>query len=201
MNFFYAYRLVIAKIILFFLKPFFADFGKKSTIISPLRIDGISNIAIGNGVQISYFTWLAAVSFQKNITTRLIIESGTVIGHFNHIYASHEIIIEENVLTADKVYISDNLHRYENINIPILFQGIKQLNKVRIGAGSWIGENACIIGCSIGKNCVIGANSVVTKDIPDYSVAVGSPARIIKRYCFNNNEWLNTDEKGNFINK
>lgn len=50
-----------------------------------------------------------------------------------------------------------------------------------IGEGSWIGENVCVCGANIGKHCVIGANSVVTKDIPDYSVAVGCPARIIKK--------------------
>jgi acetyltransferase-like isoleucine patch superfamily enzyme len=58
-----------------------------------------------------------------------------------------------------------------------------------IGEGSWLGENVCVIGASIGKHCVIGANSVVTKDIPDYSVAVGIPAKVIKKYNFNKCEW------------
>jgi acetyltransferase-like isoleucine patch superfamily enzyme len=53
---------------------------------------------------------------------------------------------------------------------------------VTIGDGAWIGENACVIGASVGKNAVIGANAVVTQDVPDFSVAVGVPARIIKRY-------------------
>ena len=64
-----------------------------------------------------------------------------------------------------------------------------QNGKVRIGSGSWIGENACILGVIIGKQCVIGANSVVTKDIPDYSVAVGIPAKVIKKYNFETQQW------------
>ena len=131
----------------------------------------------------------------------LIIGEGTNIGHFNHIYATKSIIIGKKVLTADKVYISDNLHSYENINIPIIDQPIKQISTVEIGDGSWLGENVCVIGAKIGKNCVVGANSVVTKDVPDYCVAVGSPAKVIKRFCLNSNEWLKTDEKGNFIKK
>lgn len=56
---------------------------------------------------------------------------------------------------------------------------------------TWIGTNVSIIGnVNIGKHCVIGANSVVTHNIPDYSVAVGCPARVIKRYDFNQNKWV-----------
>lgn len=68
-------------------------------------------------------------------------------------------------------------------------QGIVQKGqKVSIGDGSYIGINAVIVGnVKIGKHCVIGANSVVTKDVPDYCVAVGSPAKVVKRY--NENGW------------
>ena len=59
-----------------------------------------------------------------------------------------------------------------------------------IGDDSWIGENVCIIGASIGRHCVIGANAVVTKEIPDYCVAVGNPARVIKRYDFEQKDWV-----------
>ena len=93
-------------------------------------------------------------------------------------------------MIADKVYISDNLHEYTNVCIPIIEQPIIQKKNVSIGSGSWIGENVCIIGATIGKHCVIGANSVVTHDIPDFSVAVGSPAKIIKRYDFSQNKWV-----------
>ena len=80
------------------------------------------------------------------------------------------------------MYITDCDHEYRNIKIPVIDQGIVQRGqKVSIGEGSYIGINTVIVGnVKIGKHCVIGANSVVTKDVPDYCVAVGSPARVIK---------------------
>lgn len=181
-------------------KKRFLFFGKSSFILCPLAIDGMSNIGIGYNVRIGYRSWLAAVPLTGEKNSELIIGDGVCLGNFNHIYATKSIVIGKNVLTADKVYISDNLHDYEDIKLPIIQQPIKQIGIVVIGDGSWLGENTCVIGAKIGKNCVIGANSVVTKDIPDYCVAVGVPAKVIKRYCLKSNEWLKTDEKGNFIN-
>ena len=178
----------------------FKALGKRSMIYNPLKINGHWNIAIGENVTIQYKTWLAAMPLTGNPNPILIIGDGTSIGHFNHIYATSSIEIGKKVLTADKVYISDNLHGYENINLPIIEQAIKQTNTVIIGDGSWLGENVCVIGAKIGRNCVIGANSVVTKDIPAYCVAVGSPAKIIKRYNFDTHAWEKTSPDGAFLN-
>lgn len=175
-----------------------AHLGWRSVIESPLKINGTRNIHIDRNVRIAYKTWLAAMPYTGD-KARLCIEAGTRIGHFNHIYATQSILIEKNVLTADKVYISDNIHSYTNIDLPIKDQPILQKKAVVIGEDSWLGENVCVIGACIGKHCVIGANSVVTKDIPDYCVAVGAPARIIKRYNFTTNTWQRTNPDGSFI--
>jgi len=156
-------------------------------------IFGGENIQVKPGVMIWDYTWIAALSPVKT-DVKLIIGEGTTIGRFNHIYATKRVEIGKNVLTADKVYISDSLHEYTNITIPIKKQPIKQLNEVYIGDGCWIGENVCIIGATIGKNCVIGANSVVLKDVPDYAVAVGIPAKIIKQYNFETDAWEKCSE-------
>jgi acetyltransferase-like isoleucine patch superfamily enzyme len=166
----------------------FGQFGQKSLLLKPLKIQGHPNISIGDHTQILNMGWLAALPL-NGLQGQLKIGSHVQIGHFCHIIATQEVIIEDHVLTADKVYISDNVHAYENPEIPILAQGIRQLSAVRIGSGTWIGENACIIGAKIGRNCVIGANAVVTKDIPDYCVAVGVPARIIKKFNVASNLW------------
>lgn len=166
----------------------FKEIGKNVRIYSPLKIEGYRNISLSNEVRIGDKTWLAAMPL-TGYQPLCSIGEGTLIGHFNHIYCTRRITIGNNVLTADKVYISDNSHGYENIAMPILKQPIRQLNDVTIGDGSWIGENVCIIGCSIGKHCIIGANSVVTKDIPDYSVAVGCPAKVIKKYDQKSKSW------------
>ena len=172
--------------------------GKKSVIISPLHLSG-KGISIGNGSIIQYKSWIEARTLSGEKTAELIIGNGCAIGHFNEIYATKSIIIEDNVLTADRVYISDNLHSYENIEIPIIKQPIKQNGTVRIGEGSWLGIGVAVIGAKIGKHCVIGSNAVVTHDIPDYSVAVGIPAKVIKRYNFKNKNWERTNPDGSFI--
>lgn len=180
-------RIVINKINDFFF-CFIMLFVKRSYVITPLQIDGKKNITIGRNVTVSSKSWLAAMQLTGN-KAELIIEDGACIGHFAHIYATKSIHIGKKVLIADKVYISDNLHGYEDVNMPIMEQEIVQKNPVSIGDNSWIGENVCIIGASIGKHCVIGANAVVTKNIPDYCVAVGNPAKIIKKYNFDKNKW------------
>lgn len=182
--FFYLETLIIRKR--------FAFFGRHSNIDRPLRIRGLQNIYIGNNVGIHYKTWLAAVPLTNMGGAKLTINDGCVIGDFNHIWATHSIVLEKDVLTANHVYISDNLHCYDDIHTPILKQPIKQLHDVVIGEGSWLGENVCIIGASVGKHCVIGANSVVTHDIPDYCVAVGAPAKVIKKYNFQTQNWEKT---------
>jgi len=192
-------RALYYKIWTFWNKRRFKKLGKGSYIRNPLNINGIGNISIGNNVSIGYKSWIAAVPLTNEKDCSLQIGDGCTVGNFNHIYATKEIILGKNVLTADRVYISDNSHQYSDINIAIMDQPIQQKREVKIGDGSWIGENVCIIGASIGKNCVIGANAVVTKDIQDYSVAVGSPAKIIKRYCADSKTWRITTPDGEFI--
>lgn len=117
----------------------------------------------------------------------------TELGNHSVVSAFHSVTIGKGVLTGPHVYIADHNHCYENPNLPIYLQGVscKDNSRVEIGDGSWIGTNVVIVGnVSIGKQCVIGANSVVTHDIPDYSVAVGIPAKVIKQYDFSNNQWL-----------
>ena len=183
------YRFVKWLRYIFYYKRIFAYVHKNASINSPLHIDGPYNMYIGN-IHVGYKTWLAAMPLTDAAKCKLTISDGCILGHFNHIYATGELIIEKNVLTADRVYISDNLHGYENVELPILEQPIKQNGHVVIGEGSWLGENVCVVGASVGKHCVIGANSVVTKDIPDYCVAVGIPAKVIKRYDFESGKWV-----------
>lgn len=157
------------------------------------------NLSIYDNVYIGDQCWLSANPLTGESESILIINKGCNIGRFNEIYATKEIILEDNVLTAERVYISDNIHGYRHIDLPIIKQPIVQKDTVRIGAGSWLGVGVAVIGANIGKHCVIGANAVVTHDIPDYSVAVGIPAKVIKRYNFSTKRWEKTNPDGSFI--
>jgi acetyltransferase-like isoleucine patch superfamily enzyme len=166
----------------------FKTFGRKTILVSPDKIEGEEYIELEDNVSINSMAWLLALE-QGNAKPRLLIKKGTVIGRFSHIVALQHVEIENNVLIADKVYISDNIHDYSDINMPIMKQPVLFKAPVIIGENSWIGENVSIIGARVGKHCIIGANTVVTKDIPNYSVAVGSPAKVIKQFNIEKNEW------------
>lgn len=173
----------MCQIIVFFLlnRYKFKNLAFKSLIIKPLLIVGSRYMVISKGVIIKKQSSLFALKLYDKDPV-LEIGTGCSLGHFNHVAAVKKVVLGKYVLTADNVYISDNFHEFKDINIPIMHQPVKFKAAVHIGDGSWIGENACIIGANIGRNCVIGANSVVTKDIPDYSVAVGAPADVTSRY-------------------
>ena len=162
----------------------FNSIGSRSIIISPMQFSDTQSVKIGNSVYISHYAWLMGDGNKKHVT--LSIGNNVQVGHFAHIIAKFNVIIEDSVLIADKVYISDCDHNYMDISTPIYKQGIHRTGDVKIGEGSWLGENVCVLGAKIGKHCVIGANSVVVHDIPDYSIAVGAPAKVIRSINGNN---------------
>ena len=153
----------------------FGAFGKHNYLFD-LELLNPRNIFLGSDLWISK-TRLA--SFKKG---KLIIGNHVAIGRFSQIVALQSVTIEDGVLMAENTFISDNTHTYDNINVPVRNQDIKPLENVVIGSGTWIGRNVVVNGCKIGRNCVIGAYSFIKKDIPDYCVVVGNPARIVKRF-------------------
>lgn len=110
------------------------------------------------------------------------IEIGNNVGinDFCYLTSIHRIVIEDDVRIAEFVSIRDYDHEFARLDIPISLQGLRGA-PIRIGQGSWIGRCVMVTsGVNIGKGCVIGANAVVTRDIPDWSVAAGVPARVLK---------------------
>jgi len=179
------------------LAPLFRGFGRGARVIWPLRIVGSRFIRLGDGVTVQYGAYIAVLKTGTELPV-LDIGAGTQVGNHSHIICTRRIDIGARVLIADRVYITDNLHEYEDVGRPVMDQPLRALAPVSIGAGAWIGENVCIMGCTIGRNCVIGANSVVTRDIPDYCVALGSPAVPVKKYCPDSGRWRAVDSSANF---
>lgn len=161
--------------------------GKKTVLFHPMRLDWPGSMCLEDGVFIGEGAWLLGAAGDK---VTLSIGSGTTIGHYSHIVATHDVRIGNNVLIADKVFISDCTHEFSNPDIPVADQPVKPIRPVAVGDGSWIGESVAIMGASIGKHCVVGANSVVNRDVPDYTVVGGVPARPISRYSFELKEWV-----------
>jgi len=106
------------------------------------------------------------------------------------VVAFKEIVIEDDVMFAANVFVSDGSHGTTTGETPYKYQGITNIAAIRIGRGSWIGQNTVIMpGVTIGELAVIGANSVVTRDVPARSVAVGAPARVVKRWDLTAQRW------------
>jgi len=147
----------------------------------PLRLSGERRIAIGERVCVGSGCWLQALQDGENHSTSLTIGSGTQIAGGCVVSAVRSVHLESDVLLARNVYISDHIHCYSRPDLPIHCQGVTKIKPVLIKHGAWLGQNVVVCpGVTIGVNCVIGANAVVTHDIPDFSVAVGCPAAVIK---------------------
>jgi acetyltransferase-like isoleucine patch superfamily enzyme len=127
----------------------------------------------------------------------LFIGKGTHITQGVIISAFHRIIIEENVGIAPYVCIIDNSRKAGDISRSLSQQNI-ETGPVHIGAESWLAYNVCVLpNVKIGKHCLIGALSIVNTDIPSYSLAVGCPARVVRRFDFNRMEWVRYPGTGN----
>jgi len=109
---------------------------------------------------------------------------------FTMISAVKSVHIKKNVNIGQFCFIGDHDHEYKDVTKPIRDQGLTNVKPVVINEDTWIANKVTVCsGVTIGKHCVIGANSVVTKDIPDYSVAVGAPAKVIKKYNNKTKKW------------
>lgn len=112
------------------------------------------------------------------------------------ILVGENITIGDNVVIASNVFISSEGHGTDpESGVPYKDQPLR-CKPVVIGSGCWLGENAVILpGVSVGENAIIGAGSIVTKDVDSYSVVGGNPAKVIKRYDFELHEWVSVLRK------
>jgi acetyltransferase-like isoleucine patch superfamily enzyme len=157
-----------------------AGLGAGSVIHAPATLYNPGVIRIGAGTVIREQIWLNGGRAEGKNSV-LLIGDGCYIGRFCHINASVGVTIEDRVLIADRVYISDIDHEYRKTELPVIAQGVCSKGPVVLKTGCWIGAGAVILpGVTIGRNSVVGANSVVVKSIPDYTVVGGVPARILK---------------------
>lgn len=178
----------------------------KSRIIRfPIDLRGKRMIDFGKKLTTGKYCRIEAINTGK-AHKKIIFGKNVQINDFVHICALEKVVICDNVLIASHVYISDNSHGIYNgknhdsnpLTPPIEREYF--ISPVCIGDNTWIGEGVIIMpGVNIGKGCIIGAHSIVKTNIQDYSIAVGSPAKIVKRYSFDDGCWKKTDIFGNYL--
>lgn len=167
-----------------------ARFGTGSRIIKPMMIVNAHRVAIGKNVLIRNGVRLEVVGNNKNAVIE--IGDNVNIEQYVHIVAKDRIKIGNNVSITGCCSIVDIIHPYdEHLEVEKIGDRISdRILPVKIGDNSFIGYGVHINpGVTIGKNCIVGARSVVTKDVPDNSVVAGCPAQVIKYLNTSNNQW------------
>ena len=158
----------------------FQAFGANSFIDRPAYLYGTRHISIGAGVTILAGSWL---SVERPAWGRpdpaLVIRDGVTIRTGCTISAAESILIESDVAIGGGVTIIDSRHTWIPGN-PNVMAGPLESAPIRIGQGTWLAERATIAaGADIGRECAIGSNTVISGKVPDFSVVVGNPGRIV----------------------
>lgn len=185
--------------------PKFGNSPKNIIINLPRRIVNPQNIFLGENVFLGPDTFLNAkteypsawmkhperkqdiqrFNSQINIGNNVTATAGL------QITAQDKVTIEDDVMFASNVHINDALHGFEHANEAYKYQPLWKIAPIEIKEGCWIGQNVVILpGVIIGKFSIIGANSVVTGSIPSQCIAVGNPARVIKKWDESARKWV-----------
>jgi acetyltransferase-like isoleucine patch superfamily enzyme len=168
----------------------FAAFGEGSIIVPPARVNSPEHIEVGDGVVLLEGAWLAVFAQPGRPVPRLRIGSRTRIGRSAHIACVGEVTIAEDVLTADQIFIADTYHGFEDGSRPIAQQPMAEPRPVVIERGAFLGIRSVVLqGVTVGENAYVGAGAVVTEDVPPRCVAVGNPARVVRRYDEGSGTW------------
>ena len=199
------FRNIIRRIIIRIRKQYFGRQFRSFDISSSIgsnglgkgcKLSGLSNICVGKDCYFGENTELTAIEYHANkkMSPSIIIGNHVRCIGGCRVTCAGSIVIKDNVLLGPEVFITDHNHGMD----PTISDGYSQqqliVKDVIIGEGVWIGQRGCVLpGVTIGEHSIIGANSVVTHSIPPYVIAVGAPARIIKRWNNDIKEWVNTN--------
>lgn len=158
--------------------------GKNIYICNKNLFEGLNNVSIGNNFTSKDGLWMATYNNfgNKSYNPEIIIGSDVHLSRNCHIGAINKIVISDNVLIGSNVLINDHSHGNSNdFSACRAMLPLESKGGIFIGENTWICDNAIILGgVNIGKNCIIGANSVVTKSFGDGVMIAGNPAKIVK---------------------
>jgi acetyltransferase-like isoleucine patch superfamily enzyme len=133
-------------------------------------------LEIGEHALLEPHVWLTAPA-----PGRIRIGAGTFLNLCVMVAAVELVEIGDHCMFANGCFVTDGNHRFDDPEKPVPWQGFSSKGPTRIGDNVWCGANVVITsGVTVGRRCVIGANSVVTTDLPPFSIAAGSPARVLR---------------------
>lgn len=162
---------------------------------SLVQIIGVMNTSIGPGSAIADNCWLNVCIRDDKIRMR--IGKGVLVGRGSVLSTAGYFELGDYCLLAPSVYIADSDHRYQDVETPVLMQGVTTDRQIIVEENCWLGIHSVISGSlTVGRGSVIGANSVVTRDVPPFSVVAGNPGRIVKMYNPRTKQWERCTEPG-----
>jgi acetyltransferase-like isoleucine patch superfamily enzyme len=170
----------------------FAAVGKKTAIYHPVQLSNVHHASIGDRVLIRPGARIELIVADEDALPHLTIGNDVNIEQNVHIVCGSSIEIQDGVTITGNCAIVDVEHPYDDISDPTRIGKRLRMrgNHVFVGAGSFIGFNSMILpNVTIGRFVVVGSHSVVTRDVPDYCVVAGNPARVIKRYSWWTKTW------------
>jgi acetyltransferase-like isoleucine patch superfamily enzyme len=184
--------------------PHFSNDPEDLSVVRPFEFRNPERITFGNGVHIGTGSIIMAntetgevMRLDDNSHVEQQFDARISFGHRVsatsglHIIAYKSITIEDDVMIASNVYISDGTHGSTRIDLPYKYQGIIDIKPITLKRGCWIGRNVVIMpGVTVGEMAIVGANSVVTKSIPARSIAVGLPAKVVKVWSDEADDWV-----------
>lgn len=137
-------------------------------------------LTIGEGTKLEPGCWITMAP-----DARVVIGRGCFLNRETMLAAQERIEIGDHVMFANHCFVGDADHRFDDPDLPITWQGFTPRGAVRIGANSWLGKGVVVRGgTEIGERCVVGANSVVTQDLPRGTIAAGVPAKVLREIEF-----------------
>ncbi len=185
--------------------PAFANSPSNLKIEAPSRIINAAHISMGNNVSLGpgcminairqypgrFFTDVPQDIEGQSFDPSIIIGDRVSATGFLTVSAVHSVVIEDDVIFASNIFLSDHSHGRQSADVPYKYQPLEGIAPVRIGKGSWIGEHAVLMpGVNVGEFAIVGANSVVNADVPPRSIVAGVPARIVRVWSESSAEWV-----------